>query len=65
MLNVFMFLIGFGLSIVGFMYMIIYLNYLTIGYSISDYFHIIFTNFECLLAFIGLIIIAIVIIKGD
>ena len=61
-----MFLVGFGLSIIGFMYIIAYLNYLSVGYSFVDYLKIIITRIECLLAFIGLLFISIAIfMKGD
>ncbi len=63
MLRLAAFLIGFGLSIIGFIYIITYLNYLTVGYTFSEYLKIVFTNIECLLAFLGLSIISIVIIK--
>ena len=55
------FLIGFGLSIIGFIYIITYLNYLTIGYTWNDYLKLIITKPECLLAFIGIVILCIVI----
>ena len=60
-----MFLVGFGLSIIGFMYIILYLNYLSIGYTFIDYFKIILSKIECWLALIGLILITISIMKGD
>ena len=63
MLSIWLFLIGFGMAIIGFMYIILYLNYLSIGYSFIDYIKIIFTNGECLLSIIGLIIIYFVIGK--
>ena len=66
MLRILMFLLGFGLSIIGFMYIIMYLNYLEIGYSFKDYINLITSSFECYLAFLGLIIISITIfIKGE
>ena len=52
--------------IIGFMYIILYLNYLTIGYTIIDYLVFITKWFECLLAILGLILITIAIFKkGD
>ncbi|MBQ8472836.1 MAG: hypothetical protein IJ501_04980 [Bacilli bacterium] len=45
--------------------MILYLNYLTIGYSIFEYLNLIFKRFECLLAILGIIILVIAIFKGD
>lgn len=65
MLKMMFFLIGFGLSIIGFMYIIMYLNYLEIGYTFIDYLTLISRRFECLLALIGIIIIGLVIfLKG-
>jgi len=62
----FLFLIGFGFSIIGCMYIILYLNYLTIGYTMLDYLSFISRRFECLLAIVGIILIAIAIFKkGD
>ncbi len=63
MLDIAFFLLGFGLSIIGFMYIITYLNYLTIGYSFWEYIELIFTKGESLLAIIGLLIIMIIIFK--
>lgn len=65
MLKMMFFLIGFGLSIIGFMYIIMYLNYLEIGYTFSEYLNFISRRFECILAPIGIIIISIVVfLKG-
>ena len=66
MLLIFLFLIGFGLAIIGSMYIILYLNYLTIGYKFSEYLKLISTKMECWLLVIGLMIITVVIFKkGD
>jgi len=51
------FLIGFGLSIIGFVYIVSYLNLLSLGYNFLDYVHFIFRRIECLYAFLGLTII--------
>ena len=51
------FLIGFGLSIIGFVYIVSYLNLLSLGYNFFDYVHFIIGRIECLYAFIGLFII--------
>ena len=65
MLKMMFFLIGFGLSIIGFMYIIMYLNYLEIGYNFGEYINFISRRFECILAPIGIIIISIVVfLKG-
>ena len=47
MLLIFLFLIGFGLAIIGSMYIILYLNYLTIGYTFLEYLKLISLRFEC------------------
>lgn len=62
-MRIILFLVGFGFSIIGFMYTIAYLNYLSIGYSFTDYLKFIITKIECLLAPIGLILISIAIFK--
>lgn len=51
------FLIGFGLSIIGFVYIVSYLNLLSLGYNFLDYVHFIIRRIECLYAFLGLFII--------
>ena len=65
MIRFFLFLIGFGFSIIGFMYIILYLNYITIGYTFLEYLNFIFKRFECLLAVIGIIFIMIAIFKKE
>jgi len=65
MIRIFFFLIGFGLSIIGFMYIIMYLNYLEIGYTYLEYLKLISTRFECLLSILGVLIISLVVfLKG-
>lgn len=61
MLRLIIFLLGFGLAIIGFIYIITYLNYLTIGYTWQEYFYLIFTKPECLLASIGILILSIIV----
>ena len=51
------FLIGFGLMIIGFMYIIVYLNLLTVGYNFLDYVNFIIRRFECYYSIIGFLII--------
>lgn len=66
MIRIFFFLLGFGFSVIGFMYMIIYFNLFTIGYSIFDYINYIFRRPECVLGVVGFIIIFLTIFyKGD
>lgn len=50
------FLIGFGFSIIGFVFMISYLNLITIGYTFEEYVQFISSNIECLIGPIGLLI---------
>lgn len=61
MFRIFFFLLGFGFSVIGMMYMILYLNLLTIGYNISQYIKYILSRSECILGLIGLLIVTITI----
>ncbi len=63
-LRIFLFLLGFGLTIIGFTFMITYLNLTAMGYSTGDYLTFIFHRFECLLAFIGIVLINLSLYKG-
>lgn len=66
MIRIFFFLFGFGLMVVGFTYVILYLNLLTTMYNFSDYVKFIFSRYECYLIFIGLIILILsLLIKGE
>ena len=66
MIRFFLFMFGFGLCVIGFMYIILYLNLLTIDYSFTEYLKFIFTKFECIQGILGLMIIFITIFyKGD
>ena len=57
--RIFFFLIGFGFTVVGNVYIISYLNLLTIGYNFFDYVYFIIRRIECLYSIIGIIIIII------
>lgn len=66
MSRIFFFLFGFGLMTIGFVYIILYLNLLTIGYNISYYVNFIIRRIECYFSLIGLIIMNLAIyLKGD
>ena len=66
MLRIFFFLLGFGFCVIGFMYMVLYLNLFTIGYNLYEYLKFIITRGECILGIIGFIIISTTIFyKGD
>lgn len=62
--RIFFFLLGFGLSVIGFTYVIGYLNLLTMGYTFLDYLIFISRRTECLIAIIGFLIITYAIFKG-
>lgn len=55
--RLFFLLVGFGLTVIGFVYIISYLNLLTIGYNFSQYVNFIIRRIECMYAPIGITII--------
>lgn len=66
MIRTFLFLLGFGFTVIGFMYIVAYLNLLTMGYTFMEYLMFIFKRLECLLGLVGLIIVTVTIFcKGD
>lgn len=56
LVRIFFFLIGFGLTIIGSVYILVYLNLLTIGYNFLEYVNFIIRRFECLIFIFGVII---------
>ena len=64
MIKIFLFLIGFGLKTIGFVYIISYLNLLTIGYNFLQYVNFVIRRIECLNALFGIIIMFISISIG-
>lgn len=64
MTRIFFFLVGFGLTIIGSIYIICYLNLLTIGYNFGEYVNFIIRRFECYYAIIGLIIMMLSLLLG-
>jgi len=54
--RLFWFLFGFGLTTIGFVYIICYLNLFTIGYNFFDFVNFIIRRIECINAIIGIII---------
>lgn len=64
MFKIFIFLLGFGISIVGLTYIISYMNLLVIGYNFLDYVKFISSRIECLLTILGFLLLFIS-IKGD
>lgn len=53
------------MSVIGLSYILIYLNLLVMGFSFFDYLKYIFTKKECLLFFLGYILIIVLIKKGN
>lgn len=50
-------ILGIILSSIGLMFIVLYLNLLTIGYNFKDYVKFIISKMECILFFIGIILI--------
>lgn len=64
MTRVFFFLLGFGLMVMGFTYIITYMNLISMGYSFLEYLRFISSRIECLFSIIGLILVTIIILTG-
>lgn len=58
-----LFTTGFILSVIGLSFIVIYLNLLVMGYSFLDYVKYIFCKIECLIFFVGYLIVLIM-LKG-
>ena len=56
LVRVFLFLTGFGLTVIGCIYIISYLNLLTIGYNFLEYVNFISRQLECLYFILGIIL---------
>ena len=54
--RIFLFLIGFGLTTIGFMYIVAYLNLISIGYNFFEYVNFIIRRIECINAIIGILL---------
>lgn len=54
MTRIFFFLLGFGLTVLGFVYIISYLNLLTIGYNFLEYVKFISGRLECYYSVLGI-----------
>lgn len=64
LLRIFLFLLGFGLTTIGCVYIIVYLNLLSIGYNFLEYVNFIIRRAECLNALLGIIIMILSITTG-
>lgn len=60
----FLFLLGFGLTTIGAVFIICYLNLFSIGYNFFEYVNFIIRRVECLNAFIGIFIMSLSITTG-
>lgn len=58
MIRITIFLIGFGLSVIGFIFIISYLNLFAFGYNFLEYVNFIIRKTECQIGFIGLLMTA-------
>ena len=66
MVRAIIFLLGFGLTVIGCSYIILYLNLLTMGYNFVNYVNFIIRRIECYYTIIGFIIVLLTLmIKGD
>lgn len=65
MTRLFFFLVGFGLTVIGFVYIISYLNLLSIGYNFLEYVQYIVRRVECINAPLGIIIMFFTLNKGE
>ncbi len=61
--RLFFLIIGYILTITGIIYIISYLNLITIGYNFFEYVNFIIRRIECLYALIGIIILLLTITK--
>lgn len=57
MTRMFFFLLGFGFMVIGFTYIITYLNLLSMGYSLLDYFQFIISRVECWFSIVGFLLV--------
>ena len=60
--RIFFFLFGFGMMVIGSSFLILYLNFFTIGYSFLDYVKFIIRRPETYYLIIGFIILSLTII---
>lgn len=57
LVRIFFFLIGFGLTVIGAVYVISYCNLMTVGYNFLEYAQFIIRRIECQYFIIGLFLI--------
>jgi hypothetical protein len=59
--RIYFFLFGFGLTVIGSVYIISYLNLMTFGYNFLEYVNFIIRRIECLNTVFGIVIMIFVI----
>jgi len=64
MITICLYFMGIFLSVVGLFFIVINLNLFIIGYSFWDYLYFVFTRFECLVFFLGIILLILVYERG-
>lgn len=57
MIRIVLFLTGFGFALIGSLYMVSYLNLITIGYNFLEYVKFIISKVECWFLVVGFILI--------
>ncbi|MDD2496038.1 MAG: hypothetical protein PHE29_12700 [Tissierellia bacterium] len=57
MARMFFFLVGFGLMVIGLVHIIIYMNFMTVGYSFNEYVNFIIRSSEFVYTIVGFIIV--------
>ena len=62
--KIFLFLLGFGLTTIGSIYMICYLNLISIGYNFFEYVNFIIRRIECLNFVFGIVLMILSITLG-
>lgn len=57
LIRIFLFLLGYALTVIGLIYIISYLNLLSIGYNFLEYVNFICRRLECIYSIIGIFLI--------
>jgi hypothetical protein len=56
-MRIILYIISYTFMIIGLTFILLYINLFSFGYTMIEYLEFIFTNIECLLFFIGFIIL--------
>lgn len=64
--RMFFFLVGFGLMVIGLVNIIIYMNFMIVGYTFNEYVNFIIRSSEFYCTIVGFIIVTLsIFVKGD